>query len=67
MPAAIVGFFFEKKIESLFVGNLVLVGGMLIITGLLLFLSDKSKNNNLEMSMTSSFLVGVAQAIAILP
>jgi undecaprenyl-diphosphatase len=37
MPAGLVGVFFNDIIESLFDGQLVLVGFMLIITGILLF------------------------------
>ena len=45
IPAAIVGVFFEDIIETLFNGRLILVGIMLILTGFLLFLADKSKEN----------------------
>ena len=38
IPAAVVGIFFNDIIESLFDGQLILVGFMLIITGILLFL-----------------------------
>ena len=40
---------------------------MLIITGLLLFLADRAKTTNKEVSFLSSFIIGVSQAIAILP
>ena len=43
VPAVFVGFFFESEIESLFNGNLTIVGAMLILTGALLFLADKAK------------------------
>lgn len=67
MPAAVVGLFFEKEIESLFGNNLTLVGGMLIITALLLFLADKAKSTNKNLSFTNSIIIGVSQAIAIIP
>jgi len=44
IPAALVGFFFESQMEMLFGGNLLLVGFMLIVTSLLLWLTDKSKS-----------------------
>ena len=44
IPAGLVGFFFENKINQLFNGNLLLVGSMLIITSILLFVSDKINN-----------------------
>ena len=67
VPAVFVGFFFESEIESLFNGNLTIVGAMLILTGALLFLADKAKPSEKKISFSSSFLVGIAQAIAIVP
>ena len=40
---------------------------MLIFTGLLLFLADKSKPTSKNVSFKNSFLIGIAQAVAILP
>ena len=67
IPAAIVGVFFEDIIETLFNGRLILVGIMLILTGFLLFLADKSKENKNDISYLNSLIIGIAQAIAILP
>ena len=67
VPAVFVGFFFESEIESLFNGNLTIVGSMLILTGALLFLADKAKPSEKKISFSSSLLVGIAQAIAIIP
>lgn len=67
VPAVFVGFFFESEIESLFNGNLTIVGAMLILTGALLFLADKAKPSEKKISFSSSLLVGIAQAIAIVP
>ena len=67
VPAVFVGFFFESEIESLFNGNLTIVGSMLILTGALLFLADKAKPSEKKISFSSSLLVGIAQAIAIVP
>ena len=67
IPAAIVGVFFEEIIETLFNGRLILVGIMLILTGFLLFLADKSKENKNDISYLNSLTIGIAQAIAILP
>ena len=44
IPAVIIGLFFEEQLESLFGGNILLVGMMLIITALLLWLADKAKD-----------------------
>ena len=67
IPAIVVGVFFNDIIESLFDAQLVLVGFMLIITGLLLFFADRAKPTNNIISTLQSFLIGIAQAIAILP
>ena len=43
IPATLIGFFLEEQIESFFSGQLLLVGLMLIVTGILLWTSDKIK------------------------
>ena len=67
IPASLVGFFWEEKIELLFGRDLIMVGIMLIITAILLFLADKAKPTNKNVSFSSSLIIGVSQAIAILP
>ena len=67
IPAAMVGVLLEDQIEALFSRNLLLVGGMLIITGLLLFLADRAKKTDQKVSFVHSIIIGIAQAIAIIP
>lgn len=67
IPAALVGILFDEEIESFFGGKVILVGSMLIITGLLLFLADRAKNTDKKVGFTHSLIIGVSQAIAILP
>ena len=67
IPAAFVGAFFNDEIEAFFGGALTLVGGMLLITGLLLFLADKAKYSEKQVGIKNSILIGISQAIAILP
>ncbi|SDG49572.1 undecaprenyl-diphosphate phosphatase [Psychroflexus sediminis] len=67
IPAAFVGYYFESEMELLFGGNLLLVGFMLIVTALLLWLSDRAKATQKRVSYSNSFVIGVAQAIAIMP
>ena len=67
LPAAFIGVFFETELESLFSNNIVLVGAMLIITGLLLLLADRAQNTSKNVSFKNAFTIGVAQAVAILP
>ena len=40
---------------------------MLIITALLLYLADRAKNTNKSVSFSNAFIIGISQAIAILP
>ena len=67
IPAVIVGLFFEDFIASLFDINLLLVGFMLLITAFLLFQADRIGKNNKPLNYRSALLIGVIQAIAILP
>lgn len=67
IPAATVAILFDEEIESLFSSQVFLVGSMLIITGLLLFLADKAKNTGKPVSNMNAVIIGIAQAIAILP
>ena len=67
IPAAIVGIFFDDMMEQLFNKNLVLVCSMLIITGLLLYVADRAKNTTKKVGPIESIIIGISQAIAILP
>lgn len=67
LPAAFVGLFFQDQLEVLFEGQIILVGAMLIITGLLLFLADRAKRTNKKVKLSDAFIIGISQAIAILP
>lgn len=67
IPATIIGLMFEEELEAFFNGNVLLVGFMLLITGLLLFLADKAKNTDKNVSNLNAFIIGISQAIAMLP
>lgn len=68
IPIAIIGLFFKEKVESFFTGNLILVGTCLLGTALLLaFAHFKKGNTSKEISWSHSFLIGMAQALAVLP
>lgn len=67
LPAAAIGLFFEDQLEALFGGNIALVGSMLIVTAILLWLADRAKNTGRKVSYANAFVIGIAQAIAILP
>lgn len=67
IPAAIVGVFFDSLIESFFSQNILLVCCMLIVTGLLLYVADKAKTTDKTVGFWQAFVIGISQAIAILP
>lgn len=67
IPAVFVGLLFEEELESLFDKNILLVGFMLILTGLLLFLADKATSTNKQVGLKQAIIIGISQAIAILP
>ncbi len=67
IPAVFVGLAFEKQIEALFDQQLLLVGIMLALTGLLLLLADRAKNTDKKVGFGHAIIIGISQAIAILP
>jgi undecaprenyl-diphosphatase len=67
VPVGIVGLAFESEIESLFSGNILLVGAMLMVTGLLLGYASRTEARFGELSYFKAIVIGIAQAIAILP
>lgn len=67
LPVFIVGIFFKDAVESFYNGNIAFVGAMLIITGLLLLASEKIKAKTRNLNAPSAFIIGIAQAIAVLP
>ncbi|MCM4156334.1 undecaprenyl-diphosphate phosphatase [Gramella sp. AN32] len=67
LPAAIIGLLFEDQLEELFGGSVMFVGFMLLVTALLLWLADKAKNTGKKVSYSNAFVIGVSQAIAMLP
>lgn len=67
VPVGIIGVFFEDQIEAFFGGNIVLVGSMLLITAILLAVTYFNRKNEGEITFKNSFLIGLAQAIAIMP
>lgn len=67
IPAALVGVLMEDMIEQLFTSNILLVACCLILTGILLFVADKAKSTNKALTTMDSLIIGISQAIAILP
>ena len=67
IPVGIVGLFFKDYVESLFTGNILLVGSMLILTSALLAFTYYAKPRDKKISYKDAFIIGVAQAIAVIP
>ena len=67
LPAVVIGLLFEEQLEALFSGKIMLVGFMLLVTAVLLFLADKAKKTKTHVSYTNAIIIGIAQAIAMLP
>lgn len=69
IPAAFFGLFFQDQIHKFF-ESAQTAAFFLMVTGLLLFFSDKVTNtfrNLKDIKITDSILIGVAQAVALLP
>ncbi len=67
IPVAIVGFFFKDQLEAAF-SSLIVVGVCLMVTAALLSFAHYARPRIKEhISMGNSFVIGVAQAVAVLP
>jgi undecaprenyl-diphosphatase len=66
LPAVVIGLGLKDSIEALF-DNIFAVGFALIVTGITLMSSHYFKQTGREHSLITSFLIGIAQAIAIIP
>ena len=67
VPVGIVGVLWKDSIEAVFVGNMLLVGSMLLITALLLTFSHYANDSSRDVSLFNALIIGIAQAIAVLP
>jgi undecaprenyl-diphosphatase len=67
IPVGFVGLFFKDEVESLFTGNIVFVGAMLLITAALLAFTYFKKSNTRDIGFRDSLVIGIAQAFAVIP
>lgn len=82
IPVGIVGLFFKDMLEEYFDGKISFVGGMLLVTSVLLFLTVFQQKNkgkqidqetpsiafmNQNISYWQALVIGIAQSIAVLP
>ena len=68
IPILIVGLFFKDQVKDIFGEGVVLVGFMLLVTVVLLSLTHFVKfRQQKEISYLNAFIIGLSQAIAVLP
>ena len=68
IPIGIVGVFFKDEVEAIFGSGLLVVGCCLLLTATLLIFSYYYKpKNKPEITRTDAFIIGLAQACAVLP
>ncbi|MBK8442043.1 MAG: undecaprenyl-diphosphate phosphatase [Sphingobacteriales bacterium] len=67
VPVGVVGLLYEEQINALFQGRLMLVGLLLFVNGFILLLSRLNKHGNGSVTPIKSFLMGIAQTVAVLP
>ena len=66
IPAGIVGYFAKDKIDTAFIEP-IYSAVFLIITGIILFATKFSKESKSKISYSDALLIGIAQAVALLP
>jgi undecaprenyl-diphosphatase len=66
VPTAVIGLVFHDIFESFFYNILAVGLALLLITGPLLFVSERRKNGR-ELACLDSLLIGIAQGVAIIP
>jgi len=67
IPVFIIGIFFKDYVEAIFGSGLLVVGISLLVTSTLLFLTTVVKQGNSEITKGKALVIGIAQAIAVLP
>ena len=71
IPVFVVGVFFKDEVEALFGEGLLLVGVCLVVTSLLLsvseWLQNKRQGQGHEVGYKDAIIIGIAQACAVLP
>lgn len=67
IPVGIAGFFLTDIIDNYFAGNMVSLGIQFIITAAILLLPSFIKPKERPIGYVDSFIIGIAQAIAVLP
>ncbi|MBS0011251.1 MAG: undecaprenyl-diphosphate phosphatase [Bacteroidales bacterium] len=67
IPVALIGLLLEDEVRTFYDGNIVFVGSMLLITATLLIVSSLMKDRRKDINYWHAFVIGIAQALAVLP
>jgi len=67
IPILIVGVFFKDHVEALFGSGRIIVGSFLLLTALLLVLSQYLRAREKSLKYSDALLIGLAQACAVIP
>lgn len=67
IPVGIVGLFMRDTVKEYFTGNMTMLGSFFLITALLLFMTRVIKPKERDLTYIDSFIIGIAQAFAVLP
>ncbi|MDX9782321.1 MAG: undecaprenyl-diphosphate phosphatase [Bacteroidales bacterium] len=67
IPVFVIGMFFKDQVEAIFGSGLLIVGISLLVTASLLMLTNFIKPKERELTYGRAFIIGIAQAVAVLP
>lgn len=67
IPVGLIGVFYKDQIEAFFGGDVLLVGFMLLLTATLLAMTYYARKEGGNVTYFKAIIIGMAQAIAILP
>ncbi|GHV72223.1 undecaprenyl-diphosphatase [Bacteroidia bacterium] len=67
IPVGIVGVLFKDEVEALFGNGLTVVACALLVTAVLLLFAYFYKPKERKLTFTSAFIIGLAQAVAVIP
>lgn len=69
IPVGLIGVFYKDEVEALFDGKILFVASMLMVTGVLLAATNyiKPSTKTGEVNYLKAFIIGLAQAFAVLP
>lgn len=66
IPAAVLGLLFKDTVEVAF-NSAVISGALLVVTGVILLATHYIKRGSLAINVKNGFVIGMAQALALLP